>query len=269
MKPKNKCHKNAFLLSFCTVLLCALSGVAVSAVMGEEVTYSDGNTTLKGYLAYDDATTAKRPGVLVVHEWWGHNEYARKRARMLAEMGYLALAVDMYGDGKTADHPKDAGAFAKGVGKAGRPRFEAAMEVLQSHPLYAEGQMAALGYCFGGSQVLNMARNGLPLKGVVSYHGSLATKRPAQPGAVKARVAVFTGAADPMIPAEQVSGFEQEMEQAGVDYFVVSYPGVKHSFTNPEADDFARRFEMPLGYDRNADEDSWAKTKTFLEEIFN
>jgi dienelactone hydrolase len=267
--PNIDLRKNAFMLTFCAVFLATLSGVAVSAVKGEEVSYSDGSTTLKGYLAYDDATTAKRPGVLVVHEWWGHNEYARKRARMLAEMGYLALAVDMYGDGKTADHPKDAGAFAKGVGKDARPRFEAAMAVLERHPLYADGQIAALGYCFGGSQVLNMARKGLPLKGVVSYHGSLATKRPAEPGAVKARVAVFTGAADPMIPAEQGAGFEEEMERAGVDYFLVSYPGVKHSFTNPEADDFARRFDMPLGYDPQADQDSWAKTEVFLGELFN
>lgn len=269
MKPKNNLYNKAIVLSFLAALLCSLSGVAVSAVKGEEVTYSDGTTTLKGYLAFDEASTAKRPGVLVVHEWWGHNDYARTRARMLAEMGYLALAVDMYGEGKTADHPKEAGAFARGVGKDGRPRFEAAMEVLQNHPLYAEGQMAALGYCFGGSQVLHMARKGLPLKGVVSYHGSLGTKRPAKPGAVKARVAVFTGAADPMIPPEQVEKFEMEMDQAGVDYFVVSYPGVKHSFTNPEADEFAKRFDMPVGYDPEADEDSWAKTRTFLEEIFN
>jgi dienelactone hydrolase len=266
-------HQNPLALRHVTQILCSLAlivlaGGAQAAVQGEEVTYSDGSTTLKGYLAYDDASQAKRPGVLVVHEWWGHNDYARQRARMLAELGYLALAVDMYGDGKTADHPKDAGAFAKGVGKDARPRFEAAMQVLQAHPLYEPGQMAALGYCFGGSQVLNMARGGLPLKGVVSYHGSLATKQPAEAGRVEARVAVFTGAADPMIPAEQVEAFKQEMAQAGVDYFVVSYPDVKHSFTNPEADEFARKFDMPLGYDADADQDSWAKTEVFLQEIF-
>lgn len=248
--------------------LCGLAAAAQAAVHGEEVTYSDGQTTLKGYLAYDDASQAKRPGVLVVHEWWGHNAYARKRADMLAGMGYLALAVDMYGDGKTADHPKDAGEFAKAVGRNARPRFEAAMKVLEKHPLYAPGEMAALGYCFGGGQVLGMARQGLPLKGVVSYHGSLGTKQPAEAGKVKARMAVFTGEADPMIPAEQVAGFKQEMDKAGVNYYVVSYPGVKHSFTNPEADDFARRFDMPVGYDAQADKDSWAKTEVFLKEIF-
>lgn len=257
-------------LPLAAVLLLGLfAGGAGASVKGEEVTYSDGTTTLKGYLAYDAASDAQRPGVLVVHEWWGHNDYARQRARMLAELGYLALAVDMYGDGKTADHPKDAKAFATGVGKDAQPRFEAAMQVLQDHPLFASGEMAALGYCFGGSQVLNMARKGLPLKGVVSYHGSLGAQQPAEPGKVQARVAVFTGDADPMIPSAQVAGFEKEMTDAGVDYFVVSYPGVKHSFTNPEADTFAERFEMPLGYDEAADKDSWEKTQTFLTEIFN
>jgi len=244
------------------------AGGATAGVKGEEISYSDGTTTLKGYLAYDAASDAKRPGILVVHEWWGHNEYARKRADMLAELGYLALAVDMYGDGKTADHPKDAKSFAMGVGQDARPRFEAAMQVLEQHPLFSSGDMAALGYCFGGTQVLNMARSGLPLKGVVSYHGSLGTKAPAEAGKVQARVAVFTGEADPMIPSEQVAGFRQEMEGAGVDYFVVSYPGVKHSFTNPEADSFAERFDMPLGYDEAADKDSWEKTQTFLADLF-
>ena len=242
---------------------------ATAAVTGAEVTYSDGATTLKGYLAYDASSDAKRPGVLVVHEWWGHNDYARKRAGMLAEMGYLALAVDMYGDGKTADHPKDAKTFVGAVGKSARPRFEAAMKVLEQHPLYASGEIAALGYCFGGKQVLNMARAGLPLKGVISYHGSLATKQPAQAGKVQAKIAVFTGAADPMIPSEQVEAFEAEMAGAGVDYSVVSYPGVKHSFTNPEADSYAARFDMPLGYDAAADRDSWAKTEVFLTELFD
>ncbi|MCU0840907.1 MAG: dienelactone hydrolase family protein [Thiobacillaceae bacterium] len=241
---------------------------ARAEVRGQEIAYSDGNLTMKGYLAWDAAIQGKRPGVLVVHEWWGHNAYARKRADMLAKLGYLALAVDMYGDGRTADHPKDAGAFAGAVGKDARPRFEAAMKVLQGHPLFAPGQLAALGYCFGGTQVLNMARQGLPLKGVASYHGSLATKDPAAPGKVQARVAVFTGAEDPMIPAEQVDGFRREMDQAGVSYFVVSYPGVKHSFTNPDADDYGPRFGLPLAYDRQADEDSWTRTATFLKEVF-
>ena len=268
MVSRNSYYKQLFGSIVGLVSLLVLSAGAGAAVKGEAVSYSDGTTTLKGYLAYDASTQAKRPGILVVHEWWGHNDYARKRADMLAELGYLALAVDMYGDGKTADHPKDAKSFAMGVGKDAQPRFEAAMKVLEEHPLFAAGEMAALGYCFGGSQVLNMARKGLPLKGVVSYHGSLGTQQPAESGKVQARIAVFTGEADPMIPPEQVAGFKTEMESAGADFFVVSYPGVKHSFTNPEADDFAARFNMPLGYDEAADSDSWAQTQTFLGQLF-
>ena len=257
-----------------TLLLMTLSLAAQTAwaeVRGHEVSYTDGKTTFKGYIAYDDASKAQRPGVLVVHEWWGHNEYARRRARMLAEMGYLALAVDMYGDGRTADHPKDAGAFARAVGgdpQLARARFEAALDYLRGRRIVEHEQIAAIGYCFGGGIVLNMARQGLPLKGVASFHGSLAAKIPAEPGQVKARIAVFTGEADPMVPPAQVEAFRQEMDRAGVQYLLVSYPGVKHSFTNPDADDFARRFDLPLAYDAQADRDSWAQTEVFLRELF-
>jgi dienelactone hydrolase len=269
MHTNNKLGVAGWVRGLGLIAAVAFAGSAVAAVKGEPISYSDGTETLKGYLAYDSSTDAKRPGVLVVHEWWGHNDYARKRADMLAEMGYLALAVDMYGDGQTADHPKDAKAFATSVGKEARPRFEAAMKVLEQHPLYESGEMAALGYCFGGTQVLNMARQGLPLKGVVSYHGSLATKQPAEAGKLQARIAVFTGEADPMIPSEQVEAFREEMRNASADMFLVSYPGAKHSFTNPDADSFAERFGMPLGYDAAADADSWAQTQTFLSELFD
>ena len=251
--------------------LLAASATVHAAVRGHEITYSDGGTSFKGYIAYDDAISGKRPGILVVHEWWGHNEYARKRARMLAELGYLALAVDMYGDGKTADHPKDAGAFASAVGsnpELARARFEAAMKYLQERRTLEPGQVAAIGYCFGGGIVLNMARAGLPLKGVASFHGSLAGSTPAEPGKIKARIAVFTGAEDPMVPPAQVDAFKAEMDHAGAKYSVVSYPGVKHSFTNPDADGYAQKFGLPLGYDAHADKDSWAQTETFLKDVF-
>lgn len=253
-------------------ILAAGSTAALAEVQGKEISYSADGVTMKGYLAWDDAIKGKRPGVLVVHEWWGHNEYARKRARMLAAMGYTALAVDMYGDGKTADHPKDAGAFAGAVSKnmaLAKGRFEAAMNTLKGDASVQPDEIAAIGYCFGGGLVLNMARQGLDLKGVASYHGTLASPNPAEPGKVKARVAVFTGADDPMIPPAQVDGFKAEMDKAGVKYSLVSYPGVKHSFTNPDADEFAKKFSLPLGYDAHADQDSWAKTGAFLQEIFS
>lgn len=248
-----------------------LSAAARAEIRGQEVSYSDGSVTMKGYIAYDDAIAGKRPGVLVVHEWWGHNDYARSRARMLAAMGYTALAVDMYGDGKTASHPSEAGAFAAEVRKnlpLARARFEAAMEALRKHPTVAADQIAALGYCFGGSVVLEMARLGLDLDAVVSYHGSLALTTPAEPGRIKAKVAVFTGADDPMIPPAQVDAFRNDMTKAGARLTLVSYPGVKHSFTNPEADRLAARFGLPLAYDPAADQDSWAQTARLLQEVF-
>lgn len=245
--------------------------LAQAKVVGEEITYTDNGITLKGYLAYDQHIQGKRPGVLVVHEWWGHNDYARKRALMLAGMGYTALAVDMYGDGKTANHPDDAGKFAKAVSSnlpVARSRFEAAKKLLEQHSTVESEQIAAIGYCFGGSLVLNMAREGVDLDGVASFHGSLGTSSPASKGRVKSKVAVFTGADDPMVPASQVEAFSKEMATAGVDFTVQSYPGVKHSFTNPDADALASTFKLPLAYDAAADKDSWARLDQFLQALY-
>lgn len=251
------------------LVLC--TGAAQAALKTEVIEYQAGDTKLTGYLAYDDAQSGPRPGVLVVHEWWGHNAYARKRAEMLAGLGYTALAVDMYGSGKVATHPDDAKAFMQAVVSdmaLAEQRFTAARELLAAQATVDKSDIAAIGYCFGGGMVLHMARAGKELDGVISYHGSLGTQRPAQKGAVKARVLVFNGGADAMVPPEQVHAFEQEMTAADAHFRVVNYPGVKHSFTNPEADEFGRRFEMPLAYDAAADKDSWAQTEVFLKTIF-
>ncbi len=258
-----------FMFIFAALLLG--SPAAMARVVGQEVAYNDQGITMKGYLAYDKAIKGKRPGVLVVHEWWGHNEYARQRARMLAGMGYTALAVDMYGDGKQADHPDDAGRFAREVSKnmpLARSRFEAAMSLLKRHKTVQADALAAIGYCFGGGLVLNLARQGVDLKGVASFHGTLATDTPAERGKVKARVAVFTGADDVMVPKAQVETFAREMEAAAVSYRLTSYPGVKHSFTNPAADEYASKFKLPLAYNAEADRDSWNRLGEFLGELF-
>jgi dienelactone hydrolase len=242
-----------------------------AAVKGEEVSYQAGNTTLKGYLAYDDAVQGKRPGVLVVHEWWGHNEYARERARMLAGLGYTALALDMYGDGHQAHHPDEAGKFSGEVRKnlaMAKQRFDAAAGVLKKHPTVDSSNIAAIGYCFGGAIVLEMARQGEPLKGVVSFHGSLNTDQPARAGQVKARVLVAHGAADPFVPAAQVEAFRQEMDAAKVNYRFIAYPGAKHGFTSKEADENGRKFNLPLAYNAEADQKSWAEMQAFFKEIF-
>jgi dienelactone hydrolase len=259
--------KNLF---FLIVLFCLSTSAALAAVQGKEVTYTADGTTLKGWIAYDDAVKGKRPGVLVVHEWWGHNAYTRKRANMLAELGYVALAVDMFGEGKQANHPDDAGKFATEVSTnkpMAKARFEAAMKLLRGQRNVDDKRLAAIGYCFGGSIVLNMAREGEDLKAVASFHGGLATDSPAQPGKVKAQVRSFTGADDKMIPATQVEAFRQEMERAGVNYKAVVYPGAMHAFTNPDASDLGKRFNLPLAYNAEADKDSWAQLKTFFAEV--
>jgi dienelactone hydrolase len=244
---------------------------AQAAVKGEAVEYKAGDTVFKGYLAYDDAVKGRRPGVLVVHEWWGHNEYARMRARMLAELGYTALAVDMYGDGKQAAHPQDAGKFSGEVRKnlpLAKVRFDAARQLLVKHPTVNSGQIAAVGYCFGGAIVLEMARLGENLKGVVSFHGNLNTEQPAKPGKFKAQALVLTGADDPFIPAEQVEAFKKEMDAAKVKYQVVVYPGARHSFTAREADENSQKFNLPaLAYNAEADRKSWAEMQEFLKKV--
>ena len=251
--------------------VCALPIFAFTAVKTEEVSYSASGVTMKGYLAYDDKTKDKRPGVLVVHEWWGHNEYARKRARMLAELGYTALAVDMYGEGKQANHPQDAGKFAGEVmqnQESAKARFIAALELLKKQPTVDAARIAAIGYCFGGGVVLHMARQGVDLKGVVSFHGSYGTQTPAEKGKVKAAVLVCHGADDQFSTPEQIDGLKKEMQDAGVNFQFISYPGAKHSFTNPEADENGKKFNIPIAYNKAADEKSWADMQQFFKKIF-
>ncbi|MCG8517666.1 MAG: dienelactone hydrolase family protein [Pseudomonadales bacterium] len=244
---------------------------ALAALHTETVDYRIDDETFSGYLAFDDSSDQPRPGVLVVHEWWGHNEFARQQAERLAAEGYTAFALDMYGDGKLAEHPEDAMAFAKAA-KADperlRQRFLAAMAVLKNHHTVASDQIAAQGYCFGGSVVLDMARQGVELTGVVSIHGALTSTVPAQPGKVKARVQVYTGGADQLVPASQVAGLVEEMQTAGVDLTITSFPGVQHSFSNPDADQVGERFDLPLGYDEDAAQRTWDGTLAFYRQLF-
>jgi dienelactone hydrolase len=251
-----------------TLLSC---GLAWADLHREEVEYSANGTTMQGYLVYDASIEGPRPGVLVVHEWWGQNAYARKRAEMLAELGYVALAVDMYGDGQQATHPDDAGKFASAVRKnmdVGERRFLAAKQLLSGQPQANPDRVAAIGYCFGGGVVLEMARRGVDLDGVVSFHGSLTTEEPAQAGDVKAKVLVLNGADDPFVKPEQIAAFEQEMSAAGVEYEFINYPGALHGFTNPEATENGKKFGLPLAYDAQADQDSWKAMQGFLDRVF-
>lgn len=255
-----KCVSSLLMLSI------AISGYA--HMHGETVEYTVDNVVFKGYLAYDDQIKTKRPGVLVVHEWWGHNEYVRNRARMLAELGYTALAVDMYGDGKLADHPDDAGKFARAVMEnmeVAKARFMAGMDLLRKHPTVDTKQIAAIGYCFGGGIVLHMARLGIDeLDGVVSFHGSLSTQTPAKHGTVNAKILVCHGADDPFITSEQVDTFKKEMQNAEVDFKFIAYPEASHGFTNPAADTRGG----PLRYNAAADKKSWTDMQDFFKALF-
>ncbi len=238
---------------------------------GEEISYEADGITMQGYLALDAHGTEKKPGVLVVHEWWGHNDYARRRADMLAELGYVALAVDMYGDGQTAEHPKDAGKFAGAVFQnleGAKARFEKALETLKAQAQVDPENIAAIGYCFGGTVVINMANAGMDLKGVAGFHAGLSLPITPEKGAVKAKVLVCNGADDPMINAEQQENFKKAMDQAEVDYQYISYPGAVHGFTNPEATALGEKFEMPVAYDEQADKASWEELQNFLAGIF-
>ena len=249
------------------VLIFGCAMRAQASLHTEEVEYTQDNTILRGYLAYDDATDEKRPGVLVVHEWWGLNEYAEERAEALALEGYVALALDMYGEGKSTTHPEEAGewsGFIRQNREIGRQRFLAAYDLLRKHPLCIDDRIAAIGYCFGGNVVLSMALECLDLRGVVSFHGSLPAER-AEPNTVKAKILVCHGAVDPLVPREQIDAFQKNLQEAGADWQFIFYGGAKHSFTNPKADSHG----MPaLGYNRAADERSWRAMLDLFDEIF-
>jgi dienelactone hydrolase len=259
--------KTFFVLAFAIVFPASRLKASIET---KEVTYSEGATTMKGFLAWDDAISGKRPGILIVHEWWGLNDYARSRAKQLAELGYAALAVDMYGEGKTADHPKDAGAFAASVmkdPKVALARFQAAMDALKSQPMVDADKIAAIGYCMGGAIALNAARQGMDLDAVASFHGSLgalmAIEKP-----IKAKILVCHGEADSFIPADKVAAFKKEMEEAGADFKFISYPGAKHGFSNPAADESGKKFGIDVAYDQKADAESWKELQTLLQTVF-
>jgi len=257
----------------CMIFLATAASLnsAHAKVVGKNIDYTAGGITMKGYLAYDEGIKGKRPGVLVVHEWWGHNEYARKRARMLAELGYTALAVDMYGDGRQAMHPDDAGKFSSEVMKnfdTGKVRFEAAGDFLKKQPTVDPARIGAIGYCFGGAIVLNMARQGADLKAVASFHGNLSAVKPAEAGKIRARIRVYNGADDTFIPTEAIEAFKKEMTDARVDFKFINYPGAVHSFTNPDATELGKKFNLPLVYNEKADKESWADMQKFFEEVF-
>jgi dienelactone hydrolase len=237
----------------------------------ETVRLDADGTELECYLAFDDHGDARHPGVLVVHEWWGLTDQVRGRADMLAELGYPALAVDMYGGGQVADNPDDAGRLMNGVlGDMSQAdsRLGAALGYLQNHAAVDSGRIAAIGYCFGGAMVLHAARTGQPLAGVVSFHGALGSSHKPAPGGVLAKILVCHGADDVLVPQDQVAAFTDEMQAAGADLRFIAYPGAMHGFTNPEADANGKKYGLPLAYSEEADRRSWKDMQDFFKEIF-
>ncbi len=227
-------------------------------------------TTMNGFVAYDTSTDKKRPVVLIVHEWWGLNEYPRSRAKQLAEMGYLAMAIDMYGNGQTVDNPEAAGKLAMPFytdPHMAQARFDAALAKIKTYAVADTSQVAAIGYCFGGSQVLNMARLGENLKGVVSFHGNLAGV-PVDKQLLKAQILVCHGAADEFVNADEIASFKRQMDSVGAAYTFRSYPGATHAFTNPRATEVGERFKIPIAYNAAADSASWKDMKEFFGKIF-
>jgi dienelactone hydrolase len=236
----------------------------------ENITYSDNGVTMNGYLVYDANKEGKRPGILVVHEWWGLNDYPKMRARKLAELGYVALAVDMYGGGKIAENPGDAGKMAGPFYqnlRMTKSRFDAAVNKLKANSEVDTSNIAAIGYCFGGGVVLNVARLGDDLKGVVSFHGSL-IGAPAKKDLLKAKILVCHGEADQFVKPEDVTQFKKQMDSIGADYTFKQYPNATHAFTNPASDANGEKFKMPIKYNPEADSASWNDMKDFFARIF-
>lgn len=249
----------------------AADGAVAVQVKEEAVTYTSADgVALNGWLAYDSASSEKRPVVLVVPEWWGLNDYAKSRARKLAELGYVAMAVDFYGNGAQAATPDEAGKMATPFytnPAMAAARFNAALAKVKTVALADTNQVAAIGYCFGGAQVLNMARLGSALKGVVSFHGNLVGV-PADKTLLTAQILVCHGEADPFVPATEVAQFKKQLDSIGATYTFKSYADATHAFTNPGATEMGKKFSMPISYNAAADTASWNDMKTFFAQIF-
>jgi dienelactone hydrolase len=248
----------------------AQATTAAMNVKEEPVSYMADGLRMAGYIAYDENVQGKRPLVLVVPEWWGLTDYPRTRARMLAQMGYVAMAVDMYGNGRIAANPQEAQELAMPFyqdPQLTKTRLEAALAQAKKHARVDTARTAAIGYCFGGYVALNAAKLGTDLDGAVSFHGSLAGVRPSR-DLLKAKILVCHGGADGFVPPAEVASFRKGLDSVGADYQFVVYPEATHAFTNPAATETGKKFNMPIQYNAAADSASWRDMKAFFARIF-
>lgn len=270
MKVKSILTVLIVLASAILVFGFSVSEKSAGTIKEENITYILNGVSFKGYVAYDENVKGKRPAVLVVHEWWGLNDYAKMRVRKLAELGYIAMAVDMYGNGKVAANPKEAQELAMPFYKdpqLAKTRFHAAMEKLLGYQQADASNVAAIGYCFGGSVVLNCAKLGENLKGVVSFHGGLAGV-PADKSLLKAKILVCHGGSDKFVSQQDVDMFKHQLDSIGATYSFKVYPNATHAFTNPDATKVGKEFNMPIEYNAEADANSWSDMKTFFANLF-
>jgi dienelactone hydrolase len=251
--------------AFCALVMTTS---AHATIKEEPVTYQDGTTTMKGFIVYDDASQGKRPGIVLVHEWWGITKHMHDEAQKFAQQGYTAFIADMYGDGKVADNPNDAGALATLVMKDPKVmegRFNAAQAQLSKHSSVDPARIGAVGYCFGGAVVLNMARAGADLDAVAGFHATLGLNTPAPAlGTVKAKILVLNGADDPFVKREEYEALKKDFDAAKAEYRVIEYPGAVHAFTNPEATELGQKFNLPLRYDAQANREAKAEALKFF-----
>jgi dienelactone hydrolase len=247
-------------------LAALLTLPAAAKVVTKDISYQADGKTMKGYLAYDDAKSGPQPGVLVIHEWWGLNDYTKMRTRELAEMGYVAFAADMFGDGMTTRDPKEAQAWSSGVSKeegALAGRSKAGLEVLKKQPGVDAKHLAAIGFCFGGTTVLRLAYSGEPLDAAVTFHGGLVAPTDAEAKAIKTHLLVLHGNEDHFIKPETIESLKKTLDANNVDWYMVTYAHAVHAFTNPEADSF----KIPgIGYNKEAATRSWDEMQRFFRE---
>ncbi len=259
----------AYRLWFIVLLICVgIPPLVEAKVQSKVIPYSNGEESFEGFLAWDDSVKGKRPGVLVVHEWWGLNDYARSRAEQLAAMGYMAFAVDMYGKGKVTTHATKAGEWAKQTTSNVDDwlgRAQEGLKLLQAEPMVDSSRLAAIGYCFGGATVMQLVYGGAPVKGVVSFHGSLPLPPDDQAIAHSTKVLIAHGAADPFLATDHIGKFKTALEKAEIDWQMIQYGGAQHSFTNPSADQYGLEGAK---YHKQADQRSWTHMQQFFDEIF-